>query len=315
MPSKLNKILWTVDFTPPNPPELKGYALMIRKLYEQLARAFNAMVDVVNACECSGSGAVTSVFGRTGAVVAVTNDYTQSQIAAGAIANGSTATTQALGDNTTKIATDAFVANAIAAIPGTPSYSIASVAVPATVNLTTEGTIDWQFWGNSQTSPDLLVYSGMSSTLGAVKANGGRQIQMRVACSIAINSVTQTGLPVCSFSAGDASYQGTSGSFTPGSSALNFIAGAVNIGYSISVPCDSFQRVLRLYTDNGNYIVNAIFTDGSLSPSTFVDTGSKNKITITYKGKKDGQRLILFMGNSGITTNNMRLYLATLGLV
>lgn len=44
----LNKILWTVDFTPPDPPELKSYALMIRKLYEQLARAFNAMVDVVN---------------------------------------------------------------------------------------------------------------------------------------------------------------------------------------------------------------------------------------------------------------------------
>lgn len=53
---KLNHILWTVDFTPPDPPELKNYSLMIRKLYEQLARAFNAMADVVNACDCGGGG-------------------------------------------------------------------------------------------------------------------------------------------------------------------------------------------------------------------------------------------------------------------
>src|SRR6266403_2303381 len=56
----------------------------------------------------SGGGAVTSVFGRTGAVVAATNDYTQTQIAAGAIASGSTATTQAPGDNSTKVATTAY---------------------------------------------------------------------------------------------------------------------------------------------------------------------------------------------------------------
>jgi hypothetical protein len=113
MPSKLNKILWTVDFTPPNPPELKSYALMIRKLYEQLARAFNAMVDVVNACNCGGgSSGVTSIFGRTGVVVSQTGDYTQTQIAAGAVANGSTATTQAALDASTKIATDAYVDSA-----------------------------------------------------------------------------------------------------------------------------------------------------------------------------------------------------------
>src|SRR6266403_1016674 len=56
-----------------------------------------------------GGGAVSSVFGRTGAVVAVSGDYTQTQVAAGAIANGSTATTQAANDNSTKVATTAYV--------------------------------------------------------------------------------------------------------------------------------------------------------------------------------------------------------------
>jgi len=61
-------------------------------------------------------GGVTSVFGRTGAVVAATNDYTQTQIAAGAIANGTTATTQMTGDSSAQVATDAFVAAAISGV-------------------------------------------------------------------------------------------------------------------------------------------------------------------------------------------------------
>lgn len=35
------QILPTFDFTPPEPPELKNFALMLRKLYEQLARVIN----------------------------------------------------------------------------------------------------------------------------------------------------------------------------------------------------------------------------------------------------------------------------------
>jgi hypothetical protein len=58
--------------------------------------------------------AVTSVFARTGAVVATTGDYTQTQISAGAIANSTTATTQAALSNDTKVATDAYVDSAVA---------------------------------------------------------------------------------------------------------------------------------------------------------------------------------------------------------
>lgn len=241
------------------------------------------------------------------------NPSTLAPLASPAFTGTPTAPTATVGTNTTQLATTAFVLANIGG--GTPSYTISSVAVPGTVNLTTEGTIDWAFWGNTQIAPDLLTYSTSTSTVGATKSNGGGQIRIRVSSSAGVNSGTQTGLPVCSFSAGDSCYQGTSGSFTPGSSILLFIAGAVNDGYNISVPCDTFQRVLRIYADNGAYIVNAASTDGSISSGPFSDSTSKNKITITYKGASNGQRLIVFMGNTAVTTNNMRLYLATLGLV
>jgi hypothetical protein len=68
-----------------------------------------------------GGGSVTSVFTRTGAVVANTGDYTVSQVtgaaplASPALTGSPTAPTQTTGDNSTKIATDAFVTTAVSA--------------------------------------------------------------------------------------------------------------------------------------------------------------------------------------------------------
>jgi hypothetical protein len=112
----INKILPTVDFTPSAPPELKGYALMIRKLYEQLARVLNQVVDVING---GTAGAVLSVFGRVGAVVAVAGDYVVAQItgaaplASPAFTGTPTAPTRAALDNSTKIATTAYADSAV----------------------------------------------------------------------------------------------------------------------------------------------------------------------------------------------------------
>lgn len=38
-------ILYTLDFTPTEPPEIKKWSLMIRKLYEQLARIVNGLIS------------------------------------------------------------------------------------------------------------------------------------------------------------------------------------------------------------------------------------------------------------------------------
>lgn len=67
-----------------------------------------------------GSGAISSVFGRTGAVVAVSGDYSVGEVtgaaplASPALTGTPTAPTATPGDSTTKIATDAFVTAAVA---------------------------------------------------------------------------------------------------------------------------------------------------------------------------------------------------------
>ena len=76
---------------------------------------------------------VSSVFGRTGAVTAQTGDYSQSQISSGAIANGSTATTQTALDASTKLATTSYVDSAVAAGVG----EVQSVAVTLTASQVT----------------------------------------------------------------------------------------------------------------------------------------------------------------------------------
>jgi len=63
----------------------------------------------------AGGGAVSSVFGRTGAILAAAGDYTVSQVTGAAPLNSPaftgnpTAPTQPVGDNSTKLATTAFV--------------------------------------------------------------------------------------------------------------------------------------------------------------------------------------------------------------
>jgi len=41
-------VLYTLDYTPTDPPELKKWSLMIRKLYEQMARIINGQINFGN---------------------------------------------------------------------------------------------------------------------------------------------------------------------------------------------------------------------------------------------------------------------------
>jgi hypothetical protein len=74
-----------------------------------LAQAIDFGDGTVQTTAAAGGGAVSSVFGRTGAVVAAINDYTAAQLAVGALPDGVTATTQASTDSSTKVATTAYV--------------------------------------------------------------------------------------------------------------------------------------------------------------------------------------------------------------
>lgn len=90
-------------------------------------------------CTAAPATGVTSFNSRTGAVVPATSDYTQTQIASGAIANGSTATTQTTGDNSTKVETTAGAkAEANAAVA---TVTPASIGACATAGCTMTGPI------------------------------------------------------------------------------------------------------------------------------------------------------------------------------
>jgi len=84
---------------------------------------------LIDAAIGSGGGAVSSVFGRAGAVVAVAGDYTVGQITGAAPTASPTFTgtpvapTAAPGTNTTQLATTAFVTAAVAAGGGVTSVS------------------------------------------------------------------------------------------------------------------------------------------------------------------------------------------------
>src|SRR5271166_3087591 len=110
--------------------------------------------------------AVTSVFTRTGAVVATSGDYTQTQISSGAIANGSTATTQSPLDNSTKVATTAYTDSAVAV------ETARAETAEATKQATLTGTgLARQTGACTELSGDVTT-SG-SNAASVVKVNGG----------------------------------------------------------------------------------------------------------------------------------------------
>lgn len=87
----------------------------------------------------AGFGAVSSVFGRTGNVVATSGDYSVGQVTGAAalvspaFTGSPTSTTPGGGDNSTRIATTAFVVSAISGIStGVTSFNTRTGAVTAT---------------------------------------------------------------------------------------------------------------------------------------------------------------------------------------
>jgi hypothetical protein len=126
--------------TPPPPPDTRaagqtGHIADHNAISDALASLENAVQVLEADSGGGGGGAVSTVFGRAGNVVAESDDYAVWQVtgaaplASPAFTGEPTATTQSPGDNSTKIATDAFVAAAVAllaplvspAFSGTPT--------------------------------------------------------------------------------------------------------------------------------------------------------------------------------------------------
>jgi hypothetical protein len=61
------KALFTFDFTPTEPPVLKGFALMLRKLYEQLVRIVNGQLSFGNGATPDNIAGAWAAVADTGA--------------------------------------------------------------------------------------------------------------------------------------------------------------------------------------------------------------------------------------------------------
>ncbi len=134
-------------------------------------------------------------------------------------------------------------------------------ATPATVNLTTEGVVDWAHWGlNDETS--FVQKNGVASQ---------------------ISNFTKIGpITVVRLTGANSNYSWTDGTPTPASNTATgvYLYGTGN-GFELTVPAGTTMRTLKLYLGvfQARGRLEATLSDGSSSP--FVDSSLVNTTNIT----------------------------------
>lgn len=199
--------------------------------------------------------------------------------------------------------------------PGSSASCVVSYsALPASKNVTSEGTLDWIYWGNSNVPPGMQADFGLDGTTAQRKLMGGRQLDMAYAMPGSLPSTGSGAFPTTTFSctAGDS---GNSNNTSISTSSLYFIPGGAWRGVIITAPCDTFQRVMRIYSSNGNpYTITVQNSDGSINQTT-TRSASNEVITVTYTGNRDGATLTVYVGNNGSQSANIQIPVVTLSTV
>jgi len=188
-----------------------------------------------------------------------------------------------------------------------------SEAAPGSVNLTTEGTLDWVLWGVG--GKDGLVRKAGAKLIDAVlQKTGEGYCDATVGCPVGMN-----------WSDGEPIPEG-----------INCHAGlwwnGVGTGYAFSVPADTTERVLRVYVagiEGATCTLTARLSDDSAPPyvSTYngnagppwapVPDSFSRVYTIRYRAGSPGQRLIVewkLTGEANRFISQARLQAATLAL-
>lgn len=193
------------------------------------------------------------------------------------------------------------------------SISIAYNALPASTNVSTEGTLDWLFWFTT-TLMGSLPDDGNTISTAMHKMQGGRQISnVHLAGATAVSASGAFPTTTFTFSAGDANGTPASGTLTTSSG--YFLTGGNYVGLAFTVPCDTFTRVIRIYVSNGNpYTVTCTSSDGSINHSES-RSSSNDQIVITYNSAVNGAQMSVFVGNSNSTTSNIQMPVITLSTV
>ena len=173
-------------------------------------------------------------------------------------------------------------------VPGAGSLTGSSAAAASSYNFTTLGTTDWAHWGRGGT------YGNFDH-----KATGGSQI----------SNVTVVGAGANFGGYSDSSRNVTWTDGTPTGADTNehgyiWTNGAVNTGYSFTVPADTTTRTLTIYAGgiNINSSLTAHLSDGSAADVVLTAGQSglyTNVYTITYKAASADQTLKITLLKTG----------------
>ncbi len=198
-----------------------------------------------------------------------------------------------------------------------PSLSLADAAAPATLNLTTEGTIDWV----AQTATNAHLYLVANSTLNA-KAKGGRRLanghNWIFGAQNVFSASTSTGDPVYSATATDVVGINTIASVNNGQR-YSVSSGIINWGFGFLLPAFPTARTLRVYWANGTgtggtVTITATLSDGTTQTTTHNGAGAvaQRKTTITFAalGQEMYVSFIVTAMNAG--GGNLSFHAATL---
>ncbi|GCE02974.1 CARDB domain-containing protein [Dictyobacter aurantiacus] len=174
--------------------------------------------------------------------------------------------------------------------PQLPEVTGSTAAAPATVDLTSEGTLDWGHWGLSSGSSFDHKANVTSQISNVSQVNAG--YVDKFGSSTTFN--WSDGTPTTSGSNNNGIYMGP---YVPGS------------GFSFTVPADTQPRVLKVYAAARNF--RASLSDGS-APDYNVSTDGSNttQFTIIYNAASAGQKLTISLTDPSY--NHINLLGATL---
>ncbi len=179
--------------------------------------------------------------------------------------------------------------------PVTGSISISQASIPGTLNLTTDGTLDWIAPVANTALPRAGSYHG--------KALGGYLQQsfdwVQEVASSNPYSISSGFNPSLTSNSGD-DLQVPLSSSTAATGIANATGGATNYGFRVKVPAGTGTHTLKIYCSvfSGTATLTAKLSDGSASTATdtlvaTAGNSASTKWTITYNAAKDGQTLFV----------------------
>lgn len=220
-----------------------------------------------------GGGAVLSVFGRTGAVVANTGDYSVAQITGAAsllsphFTGVPTAPTAAPGNNTTQLATTAFVVTAIGGggcptcLLGTPAnHGLVLSSATQTTNISGTG---------STGQPFLSGGASADGAYGALNLAGGSSIVTGILPALNLPTGTAAGKGVLqgdgstlTISAGVISCTTATtsqiGCLKPDGTSVTIAGGVISVAAGFGAVSSVFTRTGNVVANTGDYTVSQV---------------------------------------------------------